>query len=577
MRGYRDPEFLDGPRRMRDARRLPAILLVLATAACQDNAKPGPPDALAQLTVTYVCGSDFDLQSWNSNPLTIQYQVVGTSEAGELSLPPGSGGAPSTTRLTTLTPGDVKVSYEGEESATVANQATTCTLPPSTPEPQATVGEWTPPFSWPVVAVHLHLLPNGRVLSWGRVGAATLWDPPTGDFVTVPSTTMLFCSGHSFLADGRLLVTGGHLSDQRGLPDANIFDPATATWTSVESMHRGRWYPTSTTLPDGQVVTLAGTDQNGVEVEIPEVWTGNSWRSLTGAVRALPYYPRTFVAPNGLVFYAGELSQSAYLDVSGSGTWLSGATSKFGRRDYGTAVMYRPGKVMIVGGSDPPDGAPTNTAEVIDLNQSSPSWRYTDPMRHARRHLNATLLPDGTVLVTGGTSSAGFSNPAGAVHAAERWDPTTEGWSLLASNSVNRVYHSTTMLLPDGRLLHTGSGDSPSLPRELNAELFSPPYLFRGPRPEILSAPDVIGYGQEFLLATENAPQVTRVTLVRLSSVTHAFDESQRFLELELRRVAGGVRVAAPSSGAMAPPGPYLLFILTGTGVPSVAKVVRVE
>jgi Domain of unknown function (DUF1929) len=576
MRGYRDPEFSDETRYVRGARRLRAILLVLATAACQDNTKPGPPDGLAQLTVTYICGNDFDLLSRKSNTLTIEYQVVGTSEAGELSLPPASGSTPSTTRLTTLTPGHLKISYEGEESAPVANHATTCPLPLSTPEPQATVGEWTPRFSWPVVAVHLHLLPNGRVLSWGRVGAATLWDPATGEFAAVPSTTMLFCSGHNFLADGRLLVTGGHLSDRRGLPDANIFDAATATWTSAAPMHWGRWYPTSTTLPDGQVVTLAGGDQDGVDVETPEVWTGSSWRSLTGARRVLPYYPRTFVAPNGLVFYAGELPQSGYLDVSGTGTWLSVATSKFGRRDYGTAVMYRPGKVMIVGGSDPPDGAPTNTAEIIDLNQPSPSWRYTDAMRHPRRHLNATLLPDGTVLVTGGTSSAGFSDPAGAIHAAERWDPTTGRWSLLASNSVNRVYHSTTMLLPDGRLLHTGSGDGPGLPRELNAELFSPPYLFWGPRPEILNAPDAIGYGQEFLVATDNAPQVARVTLMRLSSVTHAFDESQRFVELTVRKVSGGLRLMAPNSGAVAPPGPYLLFILNGMGVPSVAKVVRV-
>jgi hypothetical protein len=366
------------------------------------------------------------------------------------------------------------------------------------------------------------------------------------------------------------------LSDQHGLPDANIFDPASVTWSSVQPMHWARWYPTSTTLPDGEVVTLAGRDQDGVEVETPEVWTGSSWRSLTGAARALPYYPRMFVAPNGLVFYAGELPQSAYLDVRGAGTWLPVATSKYGRRDYGTAVMYRPGKVLIAGGSDPPDGAPTNTAEVIDLNQSSPSWHYTDPMRYARRHLNATLLPDGTVLVTGGTTSAGFSDPAGAVHAAELWDPASGRWSLLASNSVNRVYHSTTVLLPDGRLLHAGSGDGPGLPRELNAELFAPPYLFRGPRPEILNAPDAIAYGQEFLVATTDAPQVARVTLVRLSSVTHAFDQSQRFVEVALRKVAGGLRLEAPAAAAVAPPGPYLLFILNSLGVPSVAKIVRV-
>ncbi|MFL5402927.1 MAG: galactose oxidase-like domain-containing protein, partial [Gemmatimonadales bacterium] len=246
-------------------------------------------------------------------------------------------------------------------------------------------------------------------------------------------------------------------------------------------------------------------------------------------------------------------------------------------RDYGTAVMYRPGKVLIAGGSDPPDGAPTPTAETIDLNQPSPSWRYTEPMRYPRRQLNATLLPDGQVVATGGTSSPGFSDPAGSVHAAEMWDPANGVWTLLASNRINRVYHSTTLLLPDGRLLHTGSGDGPGLPRELNAELFSPPYLFRGSRPTVSDAPESVSYGEHFLVATPDAGAIVRVTLVRLASVTHAFDQSQRFLEVTFRRSAGGITAVAPASGALAPPGPYLMFLLNGAGVPSLASILRLS
>jgi hypothetical protein len=283
------------------------------------------------------------------------------------------------------------------------------------------------------------------------------------------------------------------------------------------------------------------------------------------------------VAPNGLVFYAGELAQSAYLDPNGAGTWTPLATSHYGRRDYGSAVMYQPGKVMIVGGSDPPDGEPTPTAELIDLNQPAPSWRYTDPMSYARRQLNATVLPDGKVLVTGGTASAGFSDPAGAVHAPELWDPGTDKWSVMASNQVTRVYHSTTLLLPDGRVLSTGSGDGPGLPRELNAEIFSPPYLFRGQRPVITQAPAEIGYGEAFVVATPDAGRVTRVSLVRLSSVTHAFDQNQRFSELSFRKTAGGLTVAGPETSQVAPPGHYLLFILDGAGVPSLATVIHMK
>jgi hypothetical protein len=561
---------------VRSRGKLTAPLLAFATLNCHDNAPPGPPEGgLSQITVTYICGNDFDLQNGSSVAVTVRYAVVGTSEVGELILPPRSG-SESATRLTTVIRGALQLSSGDEELPPVANVGISCPPAPSLPQPQATVGEWTAPFPWPVVAVHLNLLPTGRVLSWGRLGAPQIWDPAGGEFSQIPSSTMVFCGGHTFLADGRLLVTGGHLDDQRGIPDANIFDGTIPGWTRVQPMSRGRWYPTSTTLASGEILTLAGTDETGEVVQVPEVWTGSTWRSLPGARRALPYYPRTFVAPNGLVFYAGELQQTAYLDPQGDGQWISVATSNYGRRDYGSAVMYRPGKVMIVGGSDPPDGVPTNTAEVIDLTDASPAWRYTESMAHARRQFNATLLPDGQVLVTGGTSSGGFSDRSGAVHAAEIWNPGTEKWTPLASGQVTRVYHSTTLLLPDGRVLHTGSGDGPGVPRELNAEIFYPPYLFKGLRPAIVEAPGRVGYGERFLLATPDAGQVVRVTLVRLTSVTHAFDQSQRFLELGFQRRAGGLTVTAPLSNTAAPPGPYLLFILNGAGVPSVARTLRV-
>jgi galactose oxidase len=563
--------------RVKSAGELAATLLALSLLSCRDDVRPGPLEGgLSQITVSYVCANDYDIQNQSQAALTVRYSVVGATEDGELVLPGRAGQSASATRLTTLHRGAVQI-FEGEqESSPVANLATTCPLPPTATQPQATSGEWSAPFPWPIVAVHLHLLPNGGVLSWGRIGEPQVWDPETGNFRAAPSTTMVFCSGHASLPDGRLLVTGGHLDDERGLRDANIFDGSTDAWIPVQPMSRARWYPTSTTLANGEVLTLAGTDERGLNVETPEVWTGNSWRSLEGARRILPYYPRTFVAPNGLVFYAGELAQSAYLDPTGAGRWTPVASSNYGRRDYGSAVMYRPGKVMIVGGSDPPDGKPTRTAELIDLNQPAPSWRHTDPMTYPRRQFNATLLPDGEVLVTGGTASAGFSELAGAVHAPEVWNPETGKWSVLASSQVTRVYHSTTLLLPDGRILHTGSGDGPGLPRELSAEIFSPPYLFWGPRPLIAEAPAEVGYGAAFFVATPDAGQVVRATLVRLSSVTHGFDQDQRFVELPLRRTVGGVTLTGPESGTLAPPGPYMLFILNGAGVPSPAIMVRV-
>jgi hypothetical protein len=190
--------------------------------------------------------------------------------------------------------------------------------------------------------------------------------------------------------------------------------------------------------------------------------------------------------------------------------------------------------------------------------------------------LNATILPDGKVLVTGGTSGTGFSDEASAVHAAELWDPDSEKWTVMASQSVNRVYHSTSLLLKDGRVLSTGSGDAAGNTNHYDAEIFSPPYVFKGARPSISSAPLTVNYGEPFFVGTANATSITRVTWVRLGSVTHAFDMNQRFNELTFVRTTGGLTVKAPTDPNLAPPGHYFLFILNGNGVPSIARIVRI-
>ncbi|MDF3053941.1 MAG: galactose oxidase, partial [Geminicoccaceae bacterium] len=347
----------------------------------------------------------------------------------------------------------------------------------------------------------------------------------------------------------------------------------TMSWVSRPAMAKGRWYPTTTTLANGEAVTIAGRDQGGMVVSTPEVWTGSAWRKLTSANRALPYYPRTFLAPNGKVFYAGENRASLYLSTSGTGAWTSVASRLYGTRDYGSAVMYQPGKILYVGG-----GRTTSTAEIIDLNQASPVWRWTGSMAHRRRHLNATVLPTGEVLVTGGTSGTGFTDESGAVFAAEMWNPATGQWRTLASNSVIRVYHSTALLLPDARVLVTGSGDAFGNANHYNAEIFSPPYLFKGARPSISSvSTSTLGYGQSFFLATPTPSAITRVTLVRHGSVTHAFDSNQRFNELSFVRTSEGLTVKTPAGPNLAPPGHYMLFVVNGNGVPSNGRIVRIR
>jgi hypothetical protein len=441
--------------------------------------------------------------------------------------------------------------------------------------PSALAGEWSSVRPSPIVQLHLHLLANGRVLSWGLAGSPQVWDPATGIFTAVPSPSLLFCAGHTFLPDGRLLVAGGHISNGHGLASTNIFDPATGSWQAAAPMAAGRWYPTTTTLPNGEVLVLSGQDESGAVNAIPEIWNGSAWRQLTTASRSLPNYPRTFVAPDGRVFYAGAAQQSRWLDVTGTGQWSTGPRLNFGARSYGSAVMYLPGKILYVGGGTPP----TSTAEVINLNTPSPQWTYTGSMAYARWNTNATLLPTGDVLVTGGTSLADRADPAGAVNVAELWHPASGQWTQLASAApLLRGYHSTTVLLPDGRVLHSGGGDGGGVPNNLNYELYSPPYLFQGARPVISGAtPDDVGYGQTFALATPDGPTIAKVTLIRSGSVTHAFDQAQLLVPLEFSQASGGLSVTLPVSRMVAPPGPYLLFLVNADGVPSGGRIMRLR
>lgn len=434
----------------------------------------------------------------------------------------------------------------------------------------AQVGQWSDVLPAPIVQVHLHLLADGRVLSFGgSSGIPQVWDPVTGLFTAVPSPALMFCSGHAFLPDGRVLVSGGGTGDGKGHTNSDIFDFATTSWTAGPTMGYARWYPTNTTLPDGEVLTVAGADQNGSPVPIPEIGDGTTWRQLASANLTLSNYPRDFVAPDGRIFMAGPSQPSQWLDVTGTGSWTPGPSMNIGGRSYGAAVMYEAGKILYVGGNS----VPTNTAEIIDLNQASPQWSYTGSLTYARWNLNATVLPTGDVLVTGGVSGD-RANPALKVNATELWNPTSGTWSLLASSApLLRGYHSTSLLLPDGRVLHSGGGAGGGTIDNLNFEIFSPPYLFKGARPNVTGVSGTPGYGQTVVLQTPDAASITKVSLIRFGSVTHAFDQGQRLISMSFTQVSDGISVTLPSSRNIAPPGPYMLFLVNGNGVPAVGRI----
>jgi Domain of unknown function (DUF1929)/Bacterial Ig domain len=456
-------------------------------------------------------------------------------------------------------------------------------------------GQWGPVAAWPVVGIHVALLPNGKVLAWDSVGdaatetfpvhnftRATVYDPITGTHTpaTVDTGYNIFCAGFAHLFDGSLFIAGGNKNAQlEGIPQTHLFNPVTNGWSLGPTMAAGRWYPSVTPLTNGEMlITEGGPDT-------PEVRkTDGTLRALNTASLNLPLYPWLDVAPDGRVFYSGPDQTLRTLDPAGGGAWQS-----FGQRDginrsYGSHAVYDIGKTLVAGG-----GSSSNTALVIDTNGATPQVAATSPMAFGRRQHNLTLLADGSVLATGGNSTgASLVDMNGGVYNAERWDPGTGQWTTLAAQAVTRQYHSTALLLPDGRVLSSGGGICGTCDQvgylAKNAEVFTPPYLFKkdgsgqlAPRPVITGAPGTVSHGTSFQITTPDAASIRKVGLVRLGSQTHSVEMEQRYVPLSFTAGNGTLTASVPANMHTAVPGVYMLFIVDSTGVPSVASMVALD
>jgi hypothetical protein len=456
----------------------------------------------------------------------------------------------------------------------------------------AQIGQWSAVFNWPNVALHAALLPTGKVLSWADHSDADgvqLWNPATGTFQSIPYTAAnLFCAGLTFLADGRLLTMGGHIANYVGIRNTTIFDSWSETWVTAAPMTYGRWYPTATILADGRVLTtsggvncptcnIPGDPHNGL-ADIAEIYNpaNNTWSQLSSIPYRLPMYPHNFLLPDGRIFASSANADpiaSAVLNLNVPNWTTFGPV-----RDGGSAVMYAPGKVMKSGTAwniDYPIGNSAATTYVIDMTAASPAWRQTPSMSFARTEHTLVLLPDGNVLAAGGSRDSNVFNLAPVVYEAEMWSPATETWSTMARMDVPRHYHSTAMLLPDARVLMTGSGTFGI--DQKNAQIYSPPYLFKGARPAITSAPGTAIYGSVIAVQTPDAARVASVTAMALPAVTHAFDANQRKVELPFSSRSGALDVTLPTNANLMPPGYYMLFLLDTNGVPSISRMLKVS
>jgi PKD repeat protein len=460
-----------------------------------------------------------------------------------------------------------------------------------------TVGEWkTLARLMPINPVHTALMNNGQVLivsGSGNVAAETNFRYAVLDLqadtlsVTNNYPWDMFCNGMVVLSDGRVFVNGGNLAYDpfHGQPKNAVFDPATGVFTDVQNMAHGRWYPTVTTLGDGSVMTFSGLDENGNTNTTVEIYTpGSGWSQQYSAGWTPPLYPRMHLLPNGNVLYSGSGTGSRIFNTT-TKTWsgVVATTNYSGTRGYGTSVLLplRPsngykGRVMIFGGGNPA----TATTEILDTSAQTLQWQNGPAMSQPRIEMNATLLPNGKILATGGSTKDEDTTTKSLN--ADLYDPVSNTFSSAGQNVYARVYHSNALLLPDATVLLLG-GNPARGTYEQHMEIYSPAYLFNGDgspaaRPTIASVtPGGFTYNGTFQIQTPDAANIASVVLVRPGAPTHAFDMEQRLVELTFTAGAGVLNATAPPNGNIAPPGYYMLFILNSAGVPSVATFVRIS
>lgn len=471
-------------------------------------------------------------------------------------------------------------------------------------------GSWqTLPYTIPrqgagsVSIVHAALLHTGKVLFLDD-GPTPIWDPndevtPQFEFPANNPDYSLTCSGHSFLSNGTLLVVGGGgFGPRAGANKGFKFDPVAKTWTKTTGdMNKVRWYPTAVSTGDNRMLVVGGWNENATLQSDMEVYdeTSDSFTTVSGATLGFPnLYPGLHLLPNNVLFYTrtgwghaggappASLDSSSYFQFSGPtlGTWSSIAASTINRCKGMSVMIYRNTcphtRILVVGGCDSSGAGINSAAEIIDASFLSPAsaWAFTAPLPDAslRRQCNAVLLPDNTVLVAGGVTTP--NSPC------MLFDPVANTWSLMANLPSVRMYHSVMILLPSGKVMMSGwANDAASG----TIDLYSPPYLFKGARPTISSAPTTVNFGQQFTIGTPDATAITRVTMVKPMAVTHQTETNQRVIELSFLHdhVHPNNLIATAPDGAsphaFAPRGYYMLFILNGNGVPSVAKWVRLQ
>ncbi|WP_433530771.1 galactose oxidase-like domain-containing protein [Micromonospora sp. CA-263727] len=389
--------------------------------------------------------------------------------------------------------------------------------------------------------------------------------------------------------------------DYQGLADAYEFNPWTERYERVDDMFEKRWYPTLTGLPDGRVLTVSGLDGSGrildgTQNEIYDPAT-KSWTLRPDLKQYFPTYPSLFqTAVKDRLFYSG--SNAGYgPEEQGRdpGFWNlrnNSFTKVDGLRDTDqleTSMSAWIGpvqdqRIMVVGGGGVGESElSSDRIDIIDLDSPNPRFTPGPDLPEGTRYPNLVQLPDDTTLITNGSRDY-RGRGASDNHTARIYHPDSSTLAVAADPLIGRNYHAAALLLPDGRVLTVGSDplfrdakNSISGEFEQRLELYSPPYLFRGDRPEIGTVPQEVKRGQKFRVTSPDAARIDKVRLIRPGAATHMLNNEQRSVAVEFTAGADGLELTLPRKSGILLSGPYLLFAVDTDGVPSAGVPVLVS
>ncbi|MYR45639.1 galactose oxidase-like domain-containing protein [Streptomyces sp. SID5910] len=522
------------------------------------------------------------------------------------------------------------VSVYGTGSATTDDYAMEQVAEP-VPDPECTGtaaecadGRWDVlPTENPVRSMHSVVLHNGKVLLIAGSGndpemfeagtfTSAVYDPATGAYRTIPTPKDMFCAGHVQLQDGRVLVMSGNAGypsadgtvGYQGFKDSYVFDPETETYTKTNDMNDGHWYPSATILGNGDVVSFGGLREDSTGSVTAERWSDaeQKWLPAWQVNQTWSYwglYPSMILMQDGRLFYSGSHVFGNNIPGTGSAiydydantvTQVPGLQDK-DVRDQSASVLLPPAqdqRVLTIGGGNIDANPDANRlTDIIDLKQPDPAYAAGPPLpqgtvdlgagpvpetgNQGKMYVSAVLLPDGKVLETGGA----LHNRANPVFESSIFDPATETFDPVAADPEARGYHSSSFLLPDGRVMSTG--DNPGNGSwNHDVSVYTPPYLFRGERPAITSVIDTEWTYGDTQRITVDRP-IAKAELIRPAAVTHSSDPNQRFVDLPLSVDGNNVDLNVTSNPNLAPPGWYMLFAVDANGVPSVAKWVHLQ